>query len=543
MSDGVLGLERSGRTEHRGVVDWLTRLYPVPPACVPALLINGIVLGVAGDALLRAPGPPGLNLSLWIALVGVAALWLHRRAALVLDRERIAWLMVGMAMAAGLAWRDAIPLRLLALGSATLAFALAAHQLTGAWVRRAGVVRYVWALSLGALHAWTAAGPALVDAWIAAPRLENGSPGGRRTAASVARGLVIAAPLIFVFGALFTSADAVFENLVVSAVRFEVEPLVEHLLVFSVCTWLATGYLRGFLTGTEPPLRVLGAGSADAGFPSLRPALGITEGATVLAALDLLFLAFVVVQLRYLFGGDALVQVTPTLTYAEYARRGFFELVVAVALVVPMLLAADWLVARRTARHVLLFRILAGVQTGLVLAIAASAFQRLRLYHAVYGLTELRFYAMVLLVWIAALLIWLAVTVLRGRREWFAYGALVTGVATAALLFVVNPDALVARTNVARLASSSAPVRFDVAYATTLSADAVPVLIAALPSLPRDAQCPLARHLLRRWPPEQVSSLRNWNWSAARASSAVREHQVRLQSMVRANQMCDADAE
>ena len=49
--------------------------------------------------------------------------------------------------------------------------------------------------------------------------------------------------------------------------------------------------------------------------------------AIVLAALDLLFLVFVLVQFRYLFGGDAVVQVTAGLSYADYARRGFFELV------------------------------------------------------------------------------------------------------------------------------------------------------------------------------------------------------------------------
>jgi hypothetical protein len=61
MSDGVSGLDRSGRSEQRGVLDWLTRLYPVPPPCVPPLLGSGVVLGVAGDVLLRAPDLPGLN--------------------------------------------------------------------------------------------------------------------------------------------------------------------------------------------------------------------------------------------------------------------------------------------------------------------------------------------------------------------------------------------------------------------------------------------------------------------------------------------------
>jgi hypothetical protein len=112
------------------------RVYPVPPACVAVLLVAGVVLGAVGDALLRASGPPGLNLSLWVASVAVAALALYRRAALALDRGRVAWLVIGVVFAAGLTWRDAPPLKLLALGCATLSFALAAHRLAASWVSR-----------------------------------------------------------------------------------------------------------------------------------------------------------------------------------------------------------------------------------------------------------------------------------------------------------------------------------------------------------------------------------------------------------------------
>src|SRR5947207_2567723 len=230
------------------------RLYPVPPASVGALLVAGGLLGAVGDALLRAPGGPvGLNLSLWIASVGVAALALHRRAALALDRERVAWLAIGAVFAAGLAWRDAPPLKLLALGCATLTFALAAHRLAASWVRGAGVLRYAGALALGALHAWTAAALALVDATRSTRRAETGRPAGWRRAAAVARGLVIAAPLVAVFGALFMSADAVFAKLVRNVLRFDFERIASHVLLFSILAWLSTGYLRGFLTGTELP--------------------------------------------------------------------------------------------------------------------------------------------------------------------------------------------------------------------------------------------------------------------------------------------------
>ena len=48
--------------------------------------------------------------------------------------------------------------------------------------------------------------------------------------------------------------------------------------------------------------------------------LGIVEVGTVLGLLGLLFLAFVAVQVRYLFGGAERVVSTAGMTYAEYAR-------------------------------------------------------------------------------------------------------------------------------------------------------------------------------------------------------------------------------
>ncbi len=508
---------------------------------MPHLLAAAVILGVLGDVLLRSAGPFGLNWSLWIASVALAAVVLSGRRASPLDRGRTIWLLVGVAFAAGLAWRDAPPLKLLALGSATMAFAIAAYRLDTSWLRRSGVVRYAVVLALGAFRAWTSAAIAVLD-MARVPRAETaGTAAGWRRAAAVGRGLAIAVPLVLVFGALFVSADAVFAELVSSLVRFDFELVASHVAAFAVFGWIATGYLRGFLTGTELPLvEALWQDGAELGVTPKRPALGITEIGTALGALNLLFLVFVVVQLRYLFGGDSLVQLTPDLTYAEYARRGFFELVFAVVFVAPILLAADWLLDRRDPRDTSIFRGLAGVQIVLVLAVAASALQRLRLYYATYGLTDARFFAMVLLLFAGAMLLWLAATVLSGRRDRFAFGMLVTGLATVMLLFVVNPDALIARTNLERTASPGATVPFDVAYATSLHGDAAPILIDALPGLPADAQCRLARQMLRRWPPETAPLARNWSWGAARARAAVRAHEPELRSMVGPNLECES---
>src|ERR1044072_8893391 len=103
------------------------------------------------------------------------------------------------------------------------------------------------------------------------------------------------------------------------------------------------------------------------------------------------------------------------------------------------------------------FRIVAGAMVRLVFVIIASALHRMGLYLSAYGLTELRVYTTAFMLWLTAVFGWFGWTVLRGRRERFAFGALTAAVETVVLLHVANPDALIVRVNAGRHES---PVRF-----------------------------------------------------------------------------------
>jgi hypothetical protein len=503
------------------------KTLPFPAA---GLLAAGLALGVVGDALLRAPGAPGLNMLIWAAALGAVTVLVHARSGRRMSGEAAVFLTTGIVFAAGLAWRDSPALKLFALGCTAVAFALPAMRSGAAWIRRSGVAEYAAALIGTAAH--TVSGAARTAAAIewASVRAAGRDRAGWRHAAAVTRGVVLATPIIVVFLALLMGADAVFAEMVTDTLRIDVDELMSHVLLIGALAWIATGFLFGFLAGTRPAEQVT---------LRARATLGMTETATVLALLDLLFLAFVIVQFRYLFGGSSLVEVTPGLTYAEYARRGFFELVAVAALVLPLLLLTDWLMRREHPLADRIFRSLTGIQIVLILAITASAFQRMKLYQQTYGLTEQRVYVTAALILIIAILLWFSVTVLRGRRESFAFGGLLAGFATVAVLYVMNPDALIARTNIARLQSVAAGnVDFDVTYATSLSADAVPVLLAALPNVPAESRCRLAEGMLRRWPIEQKASFRTWSWSDARARRAVRAEATLLRQLARPGVGC-----
>jgi hypothetical protein len=205
----------------------------------------------------------------------------------------------------------------------------------------------------------------------------------------------------------------------------------------------------------------------------------------------LLFVAFLVLQAEYLFGGEELIRRTTGLTFAEHARSGFFELVLVSALVLPLLLAADWALDRSNPTTVRRFHLLAAVLIVLVALIVVSAAHRMRLYLDAYGLTQARVYASAVLVWATASIGWFAATVLRGRAERFAFGSVVSGFAVLAILNVVNPDAWVA-------------------------------LVAALPELPPEARCAVAQPLRQDWESGDPVDWRTWNVARWRAQRAVR---------------------
>jgi hypothetical protein len=242
--------------------------------------------------------------------------------------------------------------------------------------------------------------------------------------------------------------------------------------------------------------------------------LGPLEVGVALGSLNVLLLAFVVVQARYLFGGGGLVEVTPGLTYAEYARHGFFELVAVAGLVLPVLLAGDWILGAASRRA---FRVQAGVMVVMVYVILASALHRLQLYQEAYGWTELRFYVAVTMGWLVLVLAWFALAVLPGHRERFTAGALVAGFVLLVTVHAWNPGDWIVRQNLARAAAGR---EWDAEYAARLGGDAVPALVEALPTLPQDKRQTILR-ALEHWQRKDRPDWRLWSYSRMKAREAL----------------------
>ncbi len=210
------------------------------------------------------------------------------------------------------------------------------------------------------------------------------------------------------------------------------------------------------------------------------------ETAIVLGSVNAPFLFFVGLQFRYLFGGQANIHAAG-FTYAEYARRGFGELVVVALISLGLILVLHTLGRRETPARQRGFTALSGLLIVLVLVILASAWQRLSLYEQAYGFTRLRTYAHLFIPWLGLALLVVLAFLLTHQMRRVAAAALLWGLGFGLLVGVWNVDAWVARQNVERAVSGQ---ELDGDYLQTLSADAVPELIrqAQRPELPPAAR-------------------------------------------------------
>lgn len=301
--------------------------------------------------------------------------------------------------------------------------------------------------------------------------------GSRRTSLNLLRkggqvllGLLIALPILGLLSALLSSADPVFERSLQDLfASFDLEKLSEYLfrlVLISIGGYLVAGaYLHSLLKSREEKL------SAGDSF-ILQPFLGWVEASTILTSVNLLFGLFVIIQIRYFFGGSANIHIDGY-TYSEYARRGFGELVAVTVVSLLLFLSLSWVTRRAGLWPRRIFSGLSVLLLALVAVMLVSAFQRLVLYETAYGFTRLRTYTHVFMVWLGLLLATAVLLEVAGWQKRFALAVVVIAVGFGASLNILNVDRFIVQANIARAVLG---VGLDAAYLANLSDDAAPAL-------------------------------------------------------------------
>ncbi len=513
-----------------------------------AILASAAVMGVLADILLKANlqsnTMAGLAVPVMTIALALATSLLACASKIASRRKGLAFLIPAVLFSLFFVLRDSPTLLAIDLGIIFTGLACTSFSLMGTPLGKGTLANYAAALVTFAITPLFNTIELLVRNinWN-----EMMSESKAKYLAAFLKGLAIATPLVGIFLGLFLAADPAFAAIAQQTFKIDFADLASNLVLGSATAWLAAGFLHGLsifkIDQPNSPLiaplhdgfeydqlnsELISANSSATSSTSISATrfnavipdtvvenkqwltLGLTEMATVLGSINLLFAGFVIVQLRYLFGGASLVELTPGLSYADYVHKGFFELNTVVALVLPLLLAADAMLTRKSKLGEYTFRLLAGTQIALVLVILSSAFVRMNLYQAAFGQSELRLYVTVFMSWLGSVCAIFAATVLSGNRQRFAFASYLSGVAIMLGVNIANPDAMVQASNMAQaklrpqdigLVLNEAPKNFDVNYAMTLSADGIGPLIAGLDDLPPEK----AHDILQRLKEQQTT--------------------------------------
>jgi len=290
-------------------------------------------------------------------------------------------------------------------------------------------------------------------------------------------GIIIALPFLVLITILFANADDLFRQSLDKLIDIEA---LRRLLGWELWrdaffAWCFVGF--GWLTLTR---------ALENRSPKEKPqpiAHDTTITNTFLVLLNLLFAVFVAFQFTYFFGGVETSQ-AHGLNYAQYARKGFFELL----WVAGTVFMITWYLYRRNSLAkgiVRVFSLALIAQTGIVIL---SALKRIMLYVNEYGLTVSRYWAIYVIVLIAAVLAAAAFGSLTkvGYRQLARTLFVVLLIATSGML-LVNVEGFVANYNFDRyqkLSITKSDTRLDLNYLARLSSDATPGLVRAMNELP-----------------------------------------------------------
>jgi hypothetical protein len=338
-------------------------------------------------------------------------------------------------------------------------------------------------------------------------------------------GLLLAVPIVVVLGALLASADAVFASFF-QMPDLDFSGLKPGVLTIARIAAFALVMAAPIVAGAvhRPALPVEPAG---------KRAIGRVEALVVFAAVDVLFGLFSVAQLVTVGGGAKRVLTTSGLTYAEYARSGFYQLV-AVSVLTLMVLGAMRAAIGELAASDRTVRILSSLTAVLTLGITFVALNRMSLYMRAYGLTVDRIVAQAGTITIGCVFLLVLFSIVRSRpgrdlRGWTTAGSI--GVAALAILglHVVNPSAWSMRDGFARgnvvSADSVGVVRNDRQGSTGIGIDndSLPVVTKWLSENPTN---PLAQPLRTAICAQRPLSRAWYQWERSASIASLRHSEL-----------------
>lgn len=283
----------------------------------------------------------------------------------------------------------------------------------------------------------------LLGEWKETQNGEVRTTSGIRKAGSVLLGLVLAIPVLAVVLPMLGSADenfGVFLNSLLDCVSEDLAIFFARLiLTVPVCAYLF-GIAYGCVNRRRTD-RIEKDGIRSVGQElHVLPDLAVHTAYLTVAVCYVMFMLF---QGKYLF--SAFAGIRPEMyTYAEYARKGFFELCFVAAFNLMIVFLANAFARTQTeeSRRMRRLNVLFAVLTLLLIATAMS---KMLLYIGAYGLTVKRVQTMVFMVWLTVVFLLLILS--QRRMVQMIRAAVMSGAGCYALLCVLPLEAMTGTIN------------------------------------------------------------------------------------------------
>lgn len=324
----------------------------------------------------------------------------------------------------------------------------------------------------------------------------------------IATGIGVSLPILFVVLSLLSQADGVFGFFLGEIPRlFWATVSVETLFRLFLIGALAVGMFAYFFTlvGKWEPF-------AEVPVPQQEEKPIVWDGivlVTMLTIMNVVYIAFTAVQISYLFTGEKML-LPEGMTYAEYAKNGFNELVM-VTLINFLILMTTMHFASRTKHGVYrVIQVLLSLLTVCTGFMLFSAYFRLSLYEAAYGYTYSRLLGHAFMIYLLVVFLIGLLKIWRNGFSLVKYYAIV-GLVAYVVINYINIDAIIVKNNLARYAETG---NIDLDYLTRLSDDAYPYLLA----LTNDPQMgERVKEMLQNRLEEERES--EWNWQSFNLST------------------------
>ncbi len=312
-------------------------------------------------------------------------------------------------------------------------------------------------------------------------------------------GLIISIPLLMLVMSLLVSSDDNFAHMVGDVHEQIFSALFDNpqLIVITVASLFLFTFLHAVQDDSLSEMKKKKISQKN---------IDLIITGTILTLLNVVYILFTVSQFQYFFTENP---TSSAYTYAEYARKGFGELVIVTVINFIVLLVCVYFVQIKTKiEKVMMNSLLSGLVLFSVVMLC-SAFRRLSLYELAYGFTYARFFVHIVMIVIG---IFLFVAFIR---IWFMKIPLlkfylVMGLVGYVMLNYMSPDRMIIAQNMERYEETG---KIDLDYMLQLSAESLPYMESLRGKVPFTSDIEKRIKNKYKFYEEWQQDFFSWNWS------------------------------